>query len=315
MATYAIYTYEIQEGNRSLFNKETKVKAIDMANEIVSNMLHDNITIVGKRRRQDHPLKIKDLTEHDGVFTWELCNVKDISQYEGHEKNTLESHPGGFIIVDNRPNINQICIEKNSAFDSDTNKVTKYLSRSLNSYLSDYGLRIVIKQKYQAGDFKKAIQKRIFEGDSVKKVVWEFPNPDKVKGIDVPKQTMTLMKEWIKFVKTTNATKGGMMVSGSKKDPINVDDEKINDWAHIIALSAQNNYKLSYYFFNSPVINIKDVASYAFCSIEDHVIDNFKKGQRANYGNGNTFELIDTLDRIRRQIADYDDEKTIKEDE
>ena len=38
MADYAIYSFEIQEGNRSLFYKETGKKAIDMANEIISNI-------------------------------------------------------------------------------------------------------------------------------------------------------------------------------------------------------------------------------------------------------------------------------------
>lgn len=52
MALYAIYSYEIQEGDRSLFYKETGKKAIDMANEIVSNLLNDGLTVVGKKRRK-----------------------------------------------------------------------------------------------------------------------------------------------------------------------------------------------------------------------------------------------------------------------
>lgn len=40
MAQYAIYSYEIQEGDRSLFYEETGTKTIDMANEIVSNLLN-----------------------------------------------------------------------------------------------------------------------------------------------------------------------------------------------------------------------------------------------------------------------------------
>lgn len=37
MAVYAIYSYEIQEGGKSLFYKDTSTKAIDMANEIIDN--------------------------------------------------------------------------------------------------------------------------------------------------------------------------------------------------------------------------------------------------------------------------------------
>lgn len=50
MAVYAIYSYEIQEGNRTLFYKDTGTRAIDMANEIVGNLLNDGLTIIGKKR-------------------------------------------------------------------------------------------------------------------------------------------------------------------------------------------------------------------------------------------------------------------------
>ena len=51
MVVYAIYSYEVQEGNRSLFYKETGKKAIDMANEIIGNLLKDGLTIIGKKRK------------------------------------------------------------------------------------------------------------------------------------------------------------------------------------------------------------------------------------------------------------------------
>ncbi len=41
MAVYAIYSYEIQEGGKSLFYKDTGTKAIDMANEIIGNLHSD----------------------------------------------------------------------------------------------------------------------------------------------------------------------------------------------------------------------------------------------------------------------------------
>ena len=315
MAVYAIYSYEIQEGNRSLFYKDTDTKAIDMANKIISNLLNDGLTVVGKKRKRDHLLKNLHFKGRDGVFSWELCNVKDIAQYEGHERNSLESHPGSYVIVDNRPNVCQIAIEKNSAFDSDTDKVVKYLKRSFKEHLFEYGLKMVIKRKWQASNFKDIIRERVFkDNDSVKKVVWEFPNPDKVRGIDATQQMKDRLEGLKLFITTANILKGKLVLSGSKRSPMDVDDEKIEDWAQIIALSAQNNYKLSYYFYNSPVINFKDVA-YAFASIDNKFIRDFEAGQQINKGEGMTYELIEKLDEIRNQIADYDHEKIVDEGE
>ena len=181
--------------------------------------------------------------------------------------------------------------------------------------MAEYGLKIVIKRKYQAKKFKELIRDRIIkQNDSVKKVVWEFPNPDKVKGIDATQQMKGRLEGLQLFVKASNVLKGKLTLTGSKKSPIDVDDDTIEDWALIIALSAQNNYKLSYYFYNSPMISFKDVA-YAIATINNKYIRDFEQGQVVNKGEGTTFELIETLDEIRKQIADYDHEKIVDEGE
>ena len=170
---------------------------------------------------------------------------------------------------------------------------------------------MVIKRKWQASNFKDIIRERIIkQKDSVKKVVWEFPNPDRVKGIDATQQMKDHLNGLMIFTQASNALKGKLTLTGSKSNPLDVNDDKIEDWAQIIALSAQNSYKLSYYFYNSPMVNFKDVAD-AFASIDDKLIRDFQTGQLINMGEGNTFELIVKLDEIRITIADYDREKIV----
>lgn len=316
MAVYSIYSYEIQEGDKSLFYKETGKKAIDMANEIVSNLLNDRLTVVGKKRKEDQVLTNRHFIGREGVFAWELCNEKDKTLLEGHEKNPVTEHPGCYVIVDSRPDVCQIAIEKNNAFGPDTDKVVKYLRRAFGAHLFEYGLKMVIKRKWQAANFKDIIRERIIEqNDIVKKVVWEFPNPDRVKGIDATQQMKERLKGLMLFTQASNALKGKLTLTGSKKNPIDVDDDKIEDWAQIIALSAQNNYKLSYYFYNSSVVNFKDVAD-AFGTIDNKLIRDFEEGQTVGKGKeGSPFRLIEELDEIREKIADYDREKIVDDGE
>ncbi|MBP3821815.1 MAG: hypothetical protein J6I36_00145 [Bacteroidaceae bacterium] len=315
MAVYAIYSYEIQEDNRSLFYKETGKKAIEMATEIVSHLLHDGLTVVGKKRKEYKLLTNLNYVGREDVYTWELCNEKDKTLLEGHEKNPVTEHPGCYVIVDNRPDVSQIAIEQNNAFGPDTDKVVKYLKRAFEAHLSEYGLKMVIKRKWQARKFKDIIRERIIENhDAVKKVVWEFPNPDRVKGIDATEQMKERLQGLMLFTQATKALKGKLTLTGSKRNPMDVDDDKIEDWAQIIALSAQNNYKLSYYFYNSSVVNFKDVA-YAFATINNKVIRDFETGQLTDNGEGTTFSLIEILDKIRKQIADYDREKIVDDGE
>lgn len=311
MAIYAIYSFEFHEGEKSLLYKDTNVKAIDMANEILGNIIRDGLVIIGKKKGQNLTLNSLNLIERNGVFSWVLCNVKDLPKYEGHTKTVLESHPGSYIILDNRPNVCQIAIEKNSAFYAQTDKVVQYIQHSINERLTDYGITTVIKHKYQAGKFKEIVMERIYKyNDSVKKIVWDFPNPEKVKGIDSTRQMKDRLEGLKLLVQATNALKGQLTLNGSKGDPIKIDDDKIDDLAQIIALSAQNSYNLSYYFYNSSVVKFKDVA-YAFFEIGDNVIHDFETGQSINDGNGVTYELIEKLDEIRINIADYGYEEVI----
>ena len=315
MAVYAIYSYEIQEGNRSLFYKDTYIKAIDMANEIIGNLLKDGLTVIGKKKNEDQLLMNRHLIGREGVFAWELCNVKDKTLLEGHDRILHEEHPGSYVIVDNRPDVCQIAIEKNSAFGPNTDKVVRYLKRAFKEHLFEYGLKMVIKRKYQASKFKEIIRERILkQNDSVKRVVWEFPNPDRVKGIDATQQMKEHLRGLMLFTQASNALKGKLTLNGTKKKPIDVDDDKIEDWAMIIALSAQNNYKLSYYFHNSPVVNFKDVAD-AFATIDNRLIRDFESGQITDNGEGTNLELIEKLDEIRKEIAGYDHEKIVDDGE
>lgn len=307
MCTFSVYSYEIQEGNRSLLYKETGKKAIEMANEIIGDLLRSGITIIGKKNRQDQPLRSIKSVDHEGVFTWILCNVKDIAKYEGHEKIMLESHPGGYVIMDNRPDVCQIAIERNSAFDS-TDKVVTYLRRAFNSYLADYGLKIIIKQKCHARKFKEIVRERIAKGDFVKKIVWDFPNPDKIKGLDATQQMKNRLEGLKVLIQATNALNGRLTLSGSKGNPLGVDDEKTEELAQIIALCAQNGYNLSYYFYNSPIVCFKSSVG-ASCEISYHILFDFEHGQLSMYEDKQCFELIAKLDEVRIKIADYEHEK------
>lgn len=307
---YAVYSYEIQEGERSLFYKDTKTKTIEKAHEIIGNLLHEGLPIIGKKNTQDIPLKSLERHEDEDIYTFVLCNQKKINQFEGHDKTPLESFPGSYVIFDNRKDVCQILVEKNGAFYSKNDQVIRFLKRTLDELLSEYGLSIIIKHKYQAGKFKELVERRIINNDNVKKIVWEYPNPDKIKGIDATYQTKKKLQYLSSLTQATKALKGKITLYGSKKEPMFIDEEKVDELAQMIALSAQNNYKLCYYFYNSPMINFKDVA-YAVCSINSNTIHDFECKQLCNRGNGETYELIERLDEIRKEIADYDYEKIV----
>lgn len=315
MATYAIYSYEVLENGSPLIDPKTKKYSLENANQIVGDILKDGLSVSMKKKKEEIVLLNKTLHEHDGVFAWVLCNIKQMAQYDGHDVTFIKSLPGSFVIIDNREEVCQIAIEKNSAFNNDTDKVAKCLCRAFNSKLNNYHLKMIVKKKWQAAQFKEIVKKRILRGDSVKKIIWEFPNPDKVKGIDTNEsKTLSSKLEYMCLItQATNALKGKLTLTGSKNNPLMVDDDKVDDIAQMIALCAQNNYNLTYHFHNSPVVNIKDV-SYALVTIENGIINDFMNGITKEGSNFQKFELIERLDKIRNEIAGYENEETIEED-
>ena len=312
MDIYSIYTYEIHEGDKSLLYKDTGQKAIDRAHDIVENIIKDQLVFIIKKRNDEITLKYTRHRSHQGVTCMVLCNTKEITQYMGHEKKKLDSYPGSYILIDNRPDVCQIAVEKNSAFNTKTDKVVECIASTFNEKLSDYGLRMVVKIKLHAGKFKDIIRDRIVNHqDCVKKVVWEFPNIDRVKGIDAQSAMFKRLNYLHNFAVATNALKGQLVLFGQKGNDMKVYDDSIDDLAAIIALSAQNNYDLTYHFYNSPAVHIKK-SSRAVFTIENRIIEDFNDGDMRfdDYGN-ETFDLICRLDQIRELINDYHNETTI----
>ena len=315
MATYAIYSYEVLENGNSLIDPKTGKKTIDIANQIVGDILKDGLSVTMKKRKDVTVLRSKALHECSSVFAWVLCNIKQLIQYDGHDVNFVDSHPGSYIIIDNRDGVCQIAIEKNSAFNNDTDKVAKSLCRAFNSKLADYHLKMNVKKKWQAAQFKEIVKKRILSGDYVKKIIWEFPNPNKVKCIDTNESTTlsSKLEHMCLITQATNALKGTLTLTGSKDNHLNVNDDKVDDIAQMIALCAQNNYNLTYHFHNSPVVNIKKV-SYALCTIENRIINDFMSRKPKEGSHFQEYDLIERLDKIRNEIAGYDNEETVEED-
>ena len=203
----------------------------------------------------------------------------------------------------------------NKAFDGNTDKVVKSLKRTIDATLNNHSLKIVIKRKYQAFTIKDRVNERLLNGDSIRKVAWEFPNPRKVSGIDNGPDSNELLDYMCRLTQASNALKSTLTLYGTKGDPMTLDDDTNVGLSNIIALSAQNNYNLAFHFhISKEVIRLRD-AEAAFFEIEQRVIDDFMNGQQGtdDLTSANKYELTNRLDTIRREIASYKNEKTVDE--
>lgn len=328
--TYAIYTYEVKpRGNMKLQFAGSDDLKFDMndtpeekAHLIINHVMTHRLTVIGKKRKQDVPLIVKELHRHGDVFAFVLCNERDMTYYEGKQKESIVTHPGCYIVVDNRRGVCQIAIEKDDAFDMESNQAVKYLSRSFNDRLHDYGFEIVIKHKFSAESFTKQIKERLFvRRDVVTRIVWDFPNTKRVVGIDATEEQRQWLTSIVNTAVTAKALSGKLTLVGSKQNPLEADSEYNQQIGLMIMLSAQNGYNITYHFADSEKMSFKH-ASHAFMTIKEELIRDFMQGVSL-HGDGvvgeespePTFELIWRLDDIRREIVTYNHEDIIRTDE
>ena len=310
-AKYAFYTYEIQESPHLEFPHENKAP-LDIINEIIKMGMH---LTCKKKKDESYHIDVHKLIKVGRVYLIELLDTKETKLFDGHKTRTEKSHPGVYVIFDNRDNVCQIAIEVNKAFDGNTDKVVKSLKRTIDATLNNHSLKIVIKRKYQAFTIKDRVNERLLNGDSIRKVAWEFPNPRKVSGIDNGPDSNELLDYMCRLTQASNALKSTLTLYGTKGDPMTLDDDTNVGLSNIIALSAQNNYNLAFHFhISKEVIRLRD-AEAAFFEIEQRVIDDFMNGQQGtdDLTSANKYELTNRLDTIRREIASYKNEKTVDE--
>lgn len=306
---FYIYSFEISKGSKALFNKTTGNKNIDDANQIMKNILKSDLRILLKYKNENYIAQCLSKTNHENVFTWTLCSEKDLTAYNGHEKRFVKSYPGCYIIFDNREDVCQFCIEKSSTCTAKPDDIVKGLNSTFKDKLGEYGLDIIIKKKTLAKTFKEIILDRIYiKKDPVKRVVFEFPNMDNVKGVDTPsKEFREKLKGLSSIVGVKKSLKGKLDIIGDEGNPVVLDDEQVKDFDQLIYLCYNNSYKLTYYFVKSRRICTKDTKVYAIYEIDEAELMDFENNQTA-ICDGENFRLIAHLNQIRRDIGDYTDE-------
>lgn len=283
MAEYAIYKY--------LFDKDTSGEKplIPLTSESCQSMM-DELLTSSKYVGRDH------------VYVIDFCKDRRLKVMEGHSKEYVESHPGRYVIIDNREGVFQLAIECNSSLGTDPDKMVSVLFKTLKEGLSQYGQTIKFYRKFLAKSFKNIAYERIRKGDSVKRIVFNFPNPNRVVGVDATKYNMAFLAN---IARLTKAHKGKLTLLGNDGSELTIDDESTEELNTCIALCAQNGYSLAYHFNKSGVLRF-DKKVYALDKIENVYVEDFIKDIKALDFDGENvaYDLISVLDRIRYDISD-----------
>lgn len=308
MATYAIYKIEFQQARQGqLFSVDTGKSTLDDAQRILGDVLKDKLMIRKEKRGGEVAILDNYIEKWDGdVAVMVVCNEKEIKYKEKKDEVTLATHPGCRVIIDNRPDICQMAIERDDSFNGKTDSVRDLLQDALNKRLEEYRLVVTIKAKKRATEFWRMIDEQVYEHkDRPTKVIFTFPNPKEVTPIDTSPSMATQLNALRAICSAVDATKGVLQMESEKGAQLHIDRTR-EDMAEMVKLCSQNSYDISVHFKHYGVYRFGTTVKALF-ELKDEVMTDFLRGQRSY-----EISLVEWLDEIRNKIEEYDDEEPIE---
>lgn len=309
---YAIYKVEFREDSeKSIENHDKDSKQYLKIAETCFASLFDDKSIKALYKLTDKgssdPFPNDVLHKEDDIILWRVNNIqlkklwlltgKDANGTNIYEEKDEESYPFCNVIIDNRKDICQMAIEKSSAWNID--KLVELIQQSFHRLLSDkYGLTLSIEAKMLPTEFWEFVHTRIKEHDDyIRKISFEFSNPKKVKGVDLPNIQCSRLKALKKITEMSEAIKGYFQMEFDEHGNRKI-SEKNRDLAEMVSLCSNNGYTLKVNFKKFKAYKANDHVRALFV-LNDKMISDFQNRQH-NYNN--RYDLADWFDNILDQI-------------
>lgn len=313
MAVYSIYKYTIKQIDAleaMVFCNESKETPLSLAQEVLDRLLQGehplNITKEG-REKVLVPLHNEVTFKRDRVTVLLVCNEKKLKYVEKKDDRELISHPGCYVIIDNREGIAQMAIERSPSFQSDPDKVCLLLQRAINDKLAAYRLRIDIRGRVDEAKFWQVVQRQTTEHqDRIKWIKFNYDVPDEQAGIDATEEMKVMVNAYTRLGRLMGAERGQHMYNASKMGSLHLDQTE-EDMAQLIHYCSTNAYDISVGFCHYGVYRY-GCDERAFARLEDTVLDDFMHDRPTIDEKGNpAWGLRLWLDNVRQMFKDYKD--------
>lgn len=246
------------------------------------------------------------------VTMFKLHNPKNVNIWElKGGKVSIESFPYSYIIIDNRPGIGQMAIQMKTEAWNDPEVVAKLLEENLNRILKDSGtgLEIEIRHKWLPTDFFEYVkQRRKDEGVIVKRLYFEFTNPQFETPVETAIETSGHLRQLMNMLSQLGGAKARLQVDAPRKNELI--KRKLRDIKQMVSLVASNGYSLKVDFSDKTNYNCNEWLL-ADVDMDDKILSDFITGQMHQLFE---FELFHWLDKKRHETKEYqDDERPLRQ--
>lgn len=246
----------------------------------------------------------------DDIIFLRLCSRKNVTIWKDYEKTKEVNKPYCNIIIDNRPGIAQLAIEKNGAFGTNgPDKVVEIISTYMNNALAPFGYEIEITRKLRTVEVWDMVAERVKVDDPVKSVKLDFHDPSKTEAIDATDEQMRQVKLLLSLAKDMGAVNSNYQVMDADKGTLILYKQQ-KDLAGMVALCTNNGWDIEIRFKNFGVYRTNTKQGAVF-SMKDSILTEFICGDVELYGNDGQGKsnLVEWLDNVRAITTEYDNEK------
>lgn len=322
---YAIYKYDfhraIQRTIEAEANRVDGAKYLKKAQTCFASLFDQNSidNLVKTNKKGESTRLPNDVMAKDGdiliwrvnnsqIKEWWKRNGKDDKGIDKYEKDEIESNPYCNVLIDNRPGICLLAIEKSSAWSSNPDLLRDMLLDNFNRILADkYDLEIRIEARMNPTDIWDFVYKRIYEhNDYVRKVSFSFQNPKMINKTNGMEVKSARLKAMLKTVEISKALKGCFMMEYDSSTSKEV-SQKNKDLSEMVRLCAENGYDISIAFKEFKTYRINDYVR-AYFPMNEHNLVQFGYGSRTI--EGKTI-LEDWVDVVAEQTKEYVNESEV----
>lgn len=316
MPQFIIYKYDFKEGEKTVLNQNTGKSVLEEAQTHFAKLLGGkqmNLYKMKKNNTESDIYKNDIFCTRNGITLMTVCRRKEVSIWKEYKELKESSFPFCHVIIDNREGVCQMAIEQATAFDSDSDKVRDILQESIQREMTELGIKFEIRPKMKVKKFWEMVEEqRTVKKDVIKQVVFEFPHPDKVKGMDATPDMSDRLKILSSMAESMGATKGTLTYANSSEKGLQM-ERTLEDVAQMVSLCCNNAYHISVHFRDMGIYRYGDLVR-AVYPIEDKMLNDFIGGQSTigEDAENPSYALCDKMETIRNLTKDYIDEPKLK---
>lgn len=322
---YAIYKYDFHRATQRTIEAEADkvdgAKYLKIAQKCFASLFDpksiENLAKINKKGEakilpNDVMAKCGDIlvwrVNNSQIKEWWRRSGKDSNGIDIYELQELESNPYCNVLIDNRPGICIMAIEKSAAWGSKPDILRDMILDNFNRILANkFDLEMRIEARMNPTEIWDFVHERIYEHqDYIRKVSFVFQNPKRINKTKATEVKSARLKGMLRTVEISEALRGFFLMEfdQSTSDKFS---KKNKDLAEMVRLCGENGYDISITFKDYKTYRINDYVK-AYYPMTNDVLKRFGVGSFTLEGKT---DLEDWFDLVYKQTKEYVNESEV----